>query len=97
MRDAVSVKAVVELDDLQGVCYEHMWGCFVVEDRIIYLLKSLDLKTKECVLTHELKHADGYNHPDLPNYAIDCGTGEFWIAPLTRGNYGSGTIRATKE
>lgn len=81
---AVKVEAVIPLDKeaILAVCYQHVWGCFRRDVRIIYILESLDIKTKECVLTHELKHAAGYDHDDRPNYGVDCGTGEVWLSHI---------------
>ena len=44
------------------------------EQMCIVLIKSnLSVTTKDCVLHHEIKHCQGYDHAATPSLALNCG------------------------
>lgn len=55
-------------------------GCFDRRTGLIHLQAGMIPALRACVLSHEKKHADGYNHSRLsPRASVDCGNGTVWI------------------
>jgi hypothetical protein len=60
---------VLVTNDFPTSCDERDWGCYVPEDIIsatparIYIKKGLSIWDYTCVLKHETKHHDGFDHP----------------------------------
>ena len=75
-RPAVQVKQIVYVNN---PCGRPINGCYNRNTRIIELQRGMVLAKHDCVLAHEKKHADGYEHPnERTNYAVDCGDGEMY-------------------
>ena len=82
-RDARAVAAVIEKPDTTMYCTGQEavqgfinYGCFFTDFGLIYIRSDMSPERKACVLSHELKHAQGWSHPKFASAPyIDCGDG----------------------
>ena len=73
------VTGITELADTTARCRAkfHTLGCYNRQTGVIWIQAGLEPQLRLCVLNHERKHAQGYDHPHFnePGYGIDCGDG----------------------
>jgi hypothetical protein len=66
------------LDVTKQIAY--VFGCFDRADGSIHVRNDLSPAQLKCVVRHELKHAEGYNHfTPAPANTILCGDGTKWV------------------
>jgi hypothetical protein len=66
-------------DNMVAVCGQPALGCFNPVNGAIWLVQGMPEATRQCVITHEYRHAAGWRHPKFDNETtpegIDCGDG----------------------
>lgn len=68
--EAVEVKHIARVD---WPCQQNLLGCFDRRTGTLMLKKGMEKPLESCVLQHELRHADGWDHDSRPHYSVDCG------------------------
>jgi len=75
----VEIELIIEAENTEEICGKaHSYGCFFREFKILVVKKNISPNMKKCILTHEKKHAMGYDHDNRPLDYIDCGDGTTW-------------------
>ena len=72
-RDPVLVLAIHEVSNPCG--RTDLDGCFMPSFGTIEIKKGLHQLLRDCVLAHEMKHAEGYTHEEIKGFSTDCGDG----------------------
>lgn len=76
----VQVTGVIEVD--HPCAPRDLLGCFHTDTGLIEVKKGLPPHVRDCVLRHEWKHSEAWDHDLRPVYAIDCGDGTIVQMPL---------------
>ncbi|MGP1675943.1 MAG: hypothetical protein ACTS6J_02140 [Burkholderiales bacterium] len=72
-----SVTRVIEATDMFAACGSNAAGCYDPNTGLIWLKYGLSPAVRQCVITHEYRHAAGWTHPKFPEspLAYNCGDG----------------------
>jgi hypothetical protein len=61
----------------------HAWSCWEYERGEIQVLIGVPASARDCLISHERKHAEGWTHNiERRHFAIDCGDGTMWLWPI---------------
>lgn len=84
IQDPYEITKIIEVENPGQYCIGKpvdVLGCTnwlrVTKTAQIYIEKRLEPKNKECVKSHEIKHANGWDHPHRQGFYILCGDGTF--------------------